>query len=210
MSLRMLPYGDRAVLAELDSLGEAIALGDALRPERPDGIVDVIPGARTVAVLIDPAITSLDAARTWVLNTTPRSGRQLPAGRVTIEVVYDGPDLKAVACLLGRSVEEVVNDHTGSTWRVAFNGFALGFGYLVTDHERLVVPRRSSPRSRVPAGSVALAGAFSGIYPREAPGGWQLIGRTDAVLFDSGREPPVLLAPGTEVRFVGVARRGET
>jgi KipI family sensor histidine kinase inhibitor len=98
----------------------------------------------------------------------------------------------------------VIHLHTTSTWTVAFGGFAPGFGYLVTDHANLVVPRRASPRTVVPAGAVGLAGEFSGIYPRPSPGGWQLIGSTDAILWDTTREPPALLAPGTAVRFAAV------
>jgi KipI family sensor histidine kinase inhibitor len=120
---------------------------------------------------------------------------------VTIPVRYDGDDLAEVAAILGMRPEEVVALHTGSSWRVAFGGFAPGFAYLVTDHDRLTVPRRSTPRTRVPAGSVGLAGEFSGVYPRSSPGGWQLIGRTDAVLWDASADPPALLRPGAAVRF---------
>jgi len=121
---------------------------------------------------------------------------------VELPVQYDGEDLSAVAELLGTTADEVVARHTGSLWRVAFCGFAPGFGYLVTDHNRLQVPRRATPRTSVPAGSVGLAGGFSGVYPRSSPGGWQLIGSTDAVLWDPAAERPALLAPGTAVRFV--------
>ena len=124
---------------------------------------------------------------------------------VQIDVRYDGEDLDDVARILGIPVTEVIDVHTASTWTVAFGGFAPGFGYLVTDHSRLVVPRRESPRTLVPAGAVGLAGEFSGIYPRESPGGWQLIGTTDAPLWDTDREPPALLTPGTTVRFRAVS-----
>jgi KipI family sensor histidine kinase inhibitor len=120
---------------------------------------------------------------------------------VTIDVDYVGEDLADVAGILGLTVDEVIDVHTGSVWRVAFGGFALGFGYLVTDHDRLVVPRRAQSRSSVPAGSVGLAGEFSGVYPRSGPGGWQLIGITDAPLWDPQRNPAALLRPGATVRF---------
>jgi KipI family sensor histidine kinase inhibitor len=116
-------------------------------------------------------------------------------------VVYDGPDLADVASHTGLSEEAIVSAHTGTPWTVAFGGFAPGFAYLVGGDERLAVPRRDSPRTSVPAGSVGLAGEYSGVYPRSSPGGWQLIGRTDTVMFDVDRDPPALLAPGSLVRF---------
>jgi KipI family sensor histidine kinase inhibitor len=121
---------------------------------------------------------------------------------IEIPVTYDGPDLADVTSHTGLSEDEIVAAHTGTPWTVAFGGFAPGFAYLVGGDERLVVPRRESPRTSVPAGSVGLAGEFSGVYPRSSPGGWQLIGRTDAVMFDVDRDPPALLAPGAHVRFV--------
>jgi KipI family sensor histidine kinase inhibitor len=120
---------------------------------------------------------------------------------VTIDVVYDGADLDEVARLTGLSPDEVVAAHTAAPMRVGFGGFAPGFGYLVGGDERLHVPRRAEPRTRVPVGSVGLAGEFSGVYPRESPGGWQLIGHTDAVLWDVERDPPALLTPGLWVQF---------
>jgi KipI family sensor histidine kinase inhibitor len=122
-------------------------------------------------------------------------------------VTYDGPDLDDVTRLTGLSRAEVVAAHTGTPWRVAFGGFAPGFAYLVGGDPRLRVPRRVRPRPSVPAGSVALAGEFSGVYPRSSPGGWQLLGRTDTVLWDVDRDPPALLTPGTIVRFVDAGGR---
>ncbi|MFC6356833.1 5-oxoprolinase subunit B family protein [Luethyella okanaganae] len=218
MTARVLPSGDRAILVECGSLDEVLALGDRLRDSWRDGIVDVVPAARTVLVSVDPARLPLDTARSWLAGlamdgaggtagarapvpVAPAVARATPAPTVTIEVRYDGEDLDEVAGLLGSSPAEVVALHTGSVWRVAFCGFAPGFAYLVTDHDNLVVPRRGVPRTRVPAGAVGLAGVFSGVYPRESPGGWQLIGRTDAVLWDAASDRPALLAPGTVVRF---------
>jgi KipI family sensor histidine kinase inhibitor len=116
-------------------------------------------------------------------------------------VTYDGPDLAEVASLTGLSEAAVVTAHTESVWTVGFGGFAPGFAYLTGGDPRLHVPRRGTPRPSVPAGSVGLAGEFSGVYPRSSPGGWQLIGHTDVDLFDVDRDPPALLQPGTRVRF---------
>ncbi|WP_411079744.1 5-oxoprolinase subunit B family protein [Streptomyces sp. cmx-18-6] len=126
---------------------------------------------------------------------------------VEIPVVYDGPDLAEVAALWGVGVDEVGGLHSRTAFRVAFCGFAPGFGYLTGLPERLHVPRRTTPRTRVPAGAVALAGPYTGVYPRVSPGGWQLIGRMvePAALWDPDREPAALLAPGTRVRFVASA-----
>ena len=117
-------------------------------------------------------------------------------------MTYDGPDLAEVARLTGLDEDEVVAAHTGTPWRIAFGGFAPGFAYLTGGDERLRVPRRDEPRTTVPAGAVGLAGEFSGVYPRSSPGGWQLIGSTDALLWDPDRDPPALLLPGGSVRFV--------
>src|SRR5699024_453200 len=128
------------------------------------------------------------------------------AREVTIDVRYDGEDLAEVAELLSVSPAEVIARHQAATWQVAFAGFAPGFGYLAGDDELFDVPRRSSPRTRVPVGAVALAGEFTGVYPRSSPGGWQLIGRTEARLWDLDRQPPALFVPGTIVRFVEAER----
>ena len=120
---------------------------------------------------------------------------------VTIRVRYDGPDLDEVAWLTGLTPDEVVEAHTGTAWRAAFGGFAPGFVYLTGGDPRLRVPRRASPRTAVPPGAVGLADEFSGVYPRESPGGWQLIGRTDARLWDAAADPPALIVPGALVRF---------
>lgn len=132
------------------------------------------------------------------------------ADRPTIEipVVYDGPDLDEVCKLTGLTRDEVVNAHTSTPWRVAFTGFSPGFAYLCGGDSRLQVPRRSEPRTSVPAGSVGLAGEFSAVYPRSTPGGWQLLGHTDAVLWDVDRQPPALLQPGSTVRFTDIGHDG--
>ncbi|WP_371811231.1 allophanate hydrolase subunit 1 [Aeromicrobium sp. CFBP 8757] len=190
--MRVLPCGDRAVLLDCGSLDEARGWFAAL-----DGRAEVVLGARTVLVRGEPAW-----CRDLVGATTPRTVDDVAPATVEIPVTYDGADLADVAELTGLTVDEVVAAHTGSPWTVAFGGFAPGFSYLVGGDDRLHVPRRPSPRTSVPAGSVGLAGEFSGVYPRESPGGWQLIGRTDVVLWDVDRRPPALLQPGARVRFV--------
>jgi len=200
-------YGDRALLVECGSTDEVLALAGAVRDARLPDVAEVVPGARTVLVaLTDPERQA--PARVLLAGLLGgRDVRPAPAGvtidaAVTIDVVYDGPDLSDLAAHLQMSVGELVAAHTGTTWRVGFCGFSPGFAYLVGGDVRLsAAPRRAEPRPRVPAGSVALAGEFSGVYPRESPGGWQLIGRTDRVMWDVGRSPPALLAPGDRVRF---------
>jgi KipI family sensor histidine kinase inhibitor len=198
---RILPYGDHALLAELDDLDAVLALFRGLEHSRPDGVLELVPAARTVAVIVDPRILPVSVARSWLEHALPLQASAVEERLVEIPVRYDGDDLADVARLTGLSPAEVVAVHTGSSWRVAFGGFAPGFAYLVTDHRRLDVPRRATPRTAVPAGSVGLAGEFSGVYPRSSPGGWQLIGRTDTVLWDVSAASPALLQPGTVVRF---------
>ncbi|ANS78521.1 Allophanate hydrolase 2 subunit 1 [Serinicoccus hydrothermalis] len=187
---------------ELDDLQQVLALHAALEQDPPTGVTDLVPAARTLLLLLDPARTDVVTLADQVRSTTVRPGAAPEAGEVEIPVVYDGEDLAEVAELTSLSTQEVVAAHTGQEWTVAFCGFAPGFGYLVGEDRRLHVPRRSTPRKRVPAGAVGLAGEFGGVYPRESPGGWQLIGRTDATLWDVDRDPPALLTPGVRVRFV--------
>lgn len=199
-------YGDRALLLECGSGDEVLALAAALREADIPGIGDIVPGARTVLVtLTAPERQNSVRSQLAGMSVGEGSGPEAPAqADVVIDVVYDGADLSEVAHLTGMSVSEVIAAHTGGPWRVGFGGFAPGFAYLVGGDPRLQVPRRAEPRTRVPAGSVGLAGEFSGIYPRESPGGWQLIGRTDAQLWDSTRPQPALLVPGMWVRFRAV------
>ncbi|MBB3087025.1 5-oxoprolinase subunit B family protein [Geodermatophilus sabuli] len=200
--MRVLPSGSSALLVEVDDLDEVLGLYAALTEEPIDGVVDVVPAARTVLLVVDRARTTLGAVAQAVRETRPRPDRAGHGDRVELPVVYDGADLADVADHLGVEPEEVVRRHTGTEWTVAFCGFAPGFGYCTPDGEPWHVPRRESPRTRVPAGAVALAGEFAGVYPRESPGGWQLIGRTDVAVFDLAREPAALLRPGVRVRFV--------
>ncbi|HYO34577.1 MAG TPA: allophanate hydrolase subunit 1 [Geodermatophilus sp.] len=200
--MRVLPSGSTALLVELDGLDEVLGLYAALVAEPVEGVVDVVPAARTVLLVTDPAVTTLAAVEQAVRQARPRTDRSGREDLVELPVVYDGADLADVAGLLEVEPAEVVRRHTGAEWTVAFCGFAPGFGYLTQDGGGWDVPRRSTPRTKVPPGSVALAGEFSGVYPRESPGGWQLIGRTDVAVFHLGRDPAALLRPGVRVRFV--------
>ena len=200
--MRVLPSGSAALLVEVAGLDEVLALHAALEADRPPGVVDLVPAARTVLVVTDPAVASLGTVEAALQRITPRPGRREGTEVVELPVVYDGADLDDVAAHLGVDPAEVVRRHTGTEWTVAFSGFAPGFGYLTAADGDWDLPRRESPRTRVPAGSVALAGGFTGVYPRESPGGWQLVGRTDVAVFDLGREPAALLRPGVRVRFV--------
>lgn len=204
--MRVLPSGTTALLVELSDLDEVLGLYAALADNLPSGVVDVVPAARTLLVVTDPALTSLSAAADAVRRTTPSPDRLGSGDLVEIPVSYDGEDLQEAAQLLGCDDAELVRRHTAAEWIVAFCGFSPGFGYLTSKAWQSEVPRRSSPRKNVPPGSVALAGEFSGVYPRESPGGWQLIGRTEVTVFDASREPATLLRPGTRVRFEDVGR----
>jgi KipI family sensor histidine kinase inhibitor len=204
--MRVLPSGTAALLVELDDLDQVLALYTALCEERPAGVIDIVPAARTVLLVTDPAVTALAEVARAVRETQPRPGRRAAGELVEVPVIYDGEDLDEVGSLLGCDPDEVVRRHVVEEWTVAFCGFAPGFGYLSGAGGGWDIPRRSSPRTVVPAGSVALAGEFSGIYPRASPGGWQLIGRTELAVFDVQRDPSALLRPGTCVRFVDVGR----
>lgn len=209
----MLPCGERAVLVEVADLDAVLALQAAVTAQIEKapaqsawaGVLDVVPAVRTLLLTVDSApVLSVLRREVEVLAgqvDVSADARADEGHVVTIPVRYDGPDLDEVATLTGLAAEEVIAAHTGTTWRVAFGGFAPGFAYLSSGDARLEVPRRSEPRTRVPAGAVGLAGTFSGIYPRSSPGGWQLIGRTDEVLWDERRDPPALLRPGWSVRF---------
>jgi KipI family sensor histidine kinase inhibitor len=204
-------YGDHALLLEFDNTDEVLAWSAAIRDAELLGVLDIVPGSRTVLIKLEDArYQAPTRQRLGKLHVTSAAAPDAPAdvrADVEIEVVYDGPDLDEVARLTGLTADQVVAAHTGSPWRVGFGGFAPGFAYLVGGDSRLEVPRRAEPRTKVPAGSVGLAGEFSGVYPRESPGGWQLIGRiseNQAALWDVDREQPALLAPGMWVQFRAV------
>ncbi|GAA4694653.1 sensor histidine kinase inhibitor, KipI family [Promicromonospora umidemergens] len=207
--IRVLTARDDALLVELDDLDQAVALYESLTTDPVRGVGVPVPGARTLLVPFRPSAITAHALAAE-LRTRPLERRATSAARtVEIPVRYDGADLAEAAELIAWSTDELVRRHTAAAWTVGFVGFAPGFAYLTSDDPELVVPRRASPRTRVPAGSVALAGPYSGVYPRESPGGWQLVGRTDALVWDVTRERPALLLPGDEVRFVAVRATAE-
>ena len=209
---RLLRCGWHAVLVECDGLEQVLAVAEAVRAAVTSSepgfteVIDVVPAATTVLVIVSDngSVASLRPALTRVAASAsaPTGQRSGDAETVEIGVRYDGPDLNEVAVMTGLSRQEVIEAHTGTSWTAAFGGFAPGFAYLTGGDSRLQVPRRAEPRTAVPAGSVALAGEFSAVYPRSSPGGWQLVGRTDAVIWDLDRDPPALLRPGVVVRFV--------
>ncbi len=196
------PFGESALLVELGSAERAQTLAASLRAEHLEGVLEAIPGLESVLVELAPLDSDPDtlvpalAARIATMGGAPAPGRLH-----TITVDYDGPDLDEVASISGLARDEIVELHTGAELRVLFCGFAPGFAYLGDLPARLQVDRLATPRTRTPAGSVAIAGRMSGIYPADLPGGWRVIGRTDVTLFDPHRDPPVLLLPGDRVRF---------
>lgn len=207
------PAGDRALLCtpRPDRVTELAA---ELRARSLPGVVDLLPAAETVLVTLDsaastfrlrPEIERLIAAVNEADSGDVSRGTLPGSEAVRIPVRYDGPDLPEVADALGMRPDEVVAAHTGTVWRCAFVGFAPGFGYLESPDGRLTVARRATPRTRIPAGSVALAGGYSAVYPRASPGGWQLIGRTELAVWDTDRDPPALIRAGGLVRFVDAA-----
>lgn len=205
--MRCIPVGSDSLLVEVSDTAEASALYAEAR-RRDTAAVDIVPAARTVLFAGVPDVSALAGeVAGWPLST----GEQISAEQVSGELVevptrYDGADLAAVAELWEMTTREVVDLHTSTEMLVAFCGFAPGFAYCTGLPDRLAVPRRDTPRTRVPAGSVGLAGAFTGVYPTASPGGWRLIGRTDLTLWDPSREQPATLSPGARVRFVEVGR----
>ncbi|GHF11847.1 allophanate hydrolase [Amycolatopsis deserti] len=199
--MRWLRYGPDAALVECESLAEMSAVRAAVVAAGLPDLVEVVPGARTVLIAARPGSTGLAQARELVESADLDATDGGESREITIDVRYDGEDLDLVARTAGVSADEVVELHTGATYTVAFTGFAPGFGYLTGLPEPLRQSRLDTPRTRVPAGSVAIAGEFTGVYPRSSPGGWRLLGHTDAVLFDSRAPRPALLAPGDRVRF---------
>ncbi|MHA7281773.1 5-oxoprolinase subunit B/C family protein [Arthrobacter sp. TMS2-4] len=197
--------GPRALLIQLESLESVLTVHARLQRHPLRGQVDVLAAARTVLAVFDSGVNAR-AARSAVaqLDTAPSPDAAPIGDPVRIEVVYDGDDLAEVGRLTGLDPDGVIAAHTGQLWTAAFGGFAPGFAYLVGENESLTVPRRTTPRTAVPAGAVALAGNFSAVYPRRSPGGWQLIGRTASRLWDLDRDQPALLRPGTAVQYVAV------
>ncbi|MFC3630802.1 carboxyltransferase domain-containing protein [Paracoccus angustae] len=207
--MRFLPVGPRTLLVELADLDETLALFDALAADPVEGVAEIIPAARTLMVRVAPGLAADGGLAAAILARQPAPGtvrQQGPVETVEIPMTYDGADLADVAAHMDLSVAEVIAAHGAATWTVAFCGFAPGFAYMTADDPRFDLPRRPAPRTRIPAGSVALAARFCGIYPQDTPGGWQLIGTTKVPMWDLSRDPPALLRPGVRARFVeGVA-----
>jgi KipI family sensor histidine kinase inhibitor len=197
---RVRAVGDRGVLLELRDNEEVHRVAAAARERFGGVLAEVVAGHRTV--LLAWPVPPVDRGVVEAVCAAGDAPAAAPEPRcVTVPVIYDGPDLDVVADQAGLSREEVVRRHAGGRYRVAFVGFAPGFAYLLGADPALHVPRREDPRERVEAGSVALAGEYTAVYPSASPGGWQLIGRTDARMFDPTRDPPAMLEPGMEVVF---------
>ena len=201
--MRVLPAGDRALLIELPDARTRRAVDAALRADPPAGLVDQVPAAVTVLLRFDGPHRLAGAVR--ALPPVDAAGVRVGADAgepLLVPTTYDGADLDEVASLLGLDAARLVSWHTGQVFTVEFGGFLPGFGYLTGADDAPEVPRRRSPRTRIPAGSVGLAGRWTGVYPRASPGGWQIIGRTRLPVWDIRRDPPGLLTPGRRVRFV--------
>ncbi len=200
------PCGEAAWLLDLGDNRLVNRWATAVRKADLKGVCEVVPGLSALLVTVDPDVTDSATLRAALAALEPGPETASDDERHVIEVRYDGEDLHAVADLTGLAVDEVVAAHTGTPWRVAFCGFAPGFSYLVGGDPRLRVARRDEARVRVPAGAVAIAGEFSSIYPRVSPGGWQLLGHTDAVLWNPAADTPAVLRPGAVVEFRDVTR----
>lgn len=200
--MRFLPVNDTAILVELADLDQTLALLQSLQATPIPGVREMIPAARTILIEFAPRRIPV---RALVGQIAKRDlARRAARADVVVEipVAYNGEDLADVADMLQIGVQEVVERHTACEWSVAFTGFAPGFAYLSGGDPVFDIPRRTTPRTKVPAGSVALAGKFSAVYPKDSPGGWQLIGVTQTPMWDLSREVPALLQPGYRVRFV--------
>ena len=196
------PYGPDAFVLDCPGEGEAVDVHLSLLSHPLPGVVQTIPGAESLLVECFGPETRRQAER--ALAQFPATARQVVTHEHVLEVRYDGPDLEALAAGHGLTVQEVVELHTASVYTVALTGFAPGFAYLAGLSPALATGRRSDPRPAVPAGSVAIGGGWTGIYPRRGPGGWNLIGTTQASLWDLDREPPAVLRLGDIVRFRAV------
>lgn len=212
---RLLPTGDSALLIEFaDEINDAIndrvhALADALRAQTRPEILDLVPAYSSLLVCFDPHRASFDAMRATLQDAINRSAANSPLAPRLIEIPTRyggecGPDLAFVAQHNGIAKDEVIRLHTSVVYRVYFVGFTPGFAYLGSVPEQIAAPRMETPRTRIPAGSVGIAGRQTGVYPMESPGGWRIIGRTELSLFDPNCDPPARLHPGDRVRFVAL------
>ncbi|MEP6658899.1 MAG: 5-oxoprolinase subunit PxpB [Acidimicrobiales bacterium] len=198
------PVGEHGLLIELPGIDEVHQLRANLLASHHPGVAEIVAGLRSVLVVVDPARTSVAEFGSFledldVGDVAPPSSRI-----IDVPVIYDGPDLDEVAKLTDVSADQVVARHQASTYTVAFLGFSAGFAYLLGLDQSLHVPRRTTPRPSVAAGSVAIAGELAAVYPRATPGGWRLLGHTELPVWDLSRDRPALFAPGDTVRFRGV------
>jgi KipI family sensor histidine kinase inhibitor len=204
--VRFLPVNAQALLVELADLDQTLALLHSMQTAPIAGVRELVPAACTMLIEFAPHQTSAAALAHEIAKRNLHAPEKSSDALIEIPVSYNGEDLAEVAQMLGIDAEEVVRRHTFSEWSVAFTGFAPGFAYLTGGDPIFDVPRRNTPRTKVPAGAVALAGTFSAVYPQDTPGGWQLIGMTRAAMWDVSRDQPALLQPGHKVRFVDVSR----
>ena len=190
------------MLVELADLDAVLALHATLVDAPLAGIHEIVPAARTLMLRFDPAHWSRHTLTAALAQRDLSVAMSDRGPLIEIPMRYDGEDLAEIAQLCGLSIEEVIRRHGAREYTVAFCGFSPGFGYLVGGDPMLQVPRRSTPRTRVPAGSVALGGVYCGVYPQASPGGWHLIGTTSMPMWDVERTTPAILTPGTRVKFV--------
>ena len=199
----MKQVGESAYLFEVASSEAALAVYLRMQDRALPSVDEVVPGAASVLVVFSEPPSRTDVAAIQELATACDPGQsETPASEHEIGVHYDGPDLVPLARAVGLHRDAVVELHSQTRYRVAFLGFQPGFAYLSGLPRALVTPRRESPRTAIPPGSVAIGGAWTGIYPAESPGGWHLLGSTDICLFDAAHVPPSRLQPGDQVRFV--------
>lgn len=212
---QILPVGDSAVLIDLPDLDTTLAVFAQLNSKLVPGVTEIVPAAKTILLSFDNAILGLAELKSYIANAwasvnqtdTPVKNDTNQAKLVEIPVKYNGDDLPGLAEIMGISVSELIDRHTGYEYMAAFAGFAPGFVYLSKGHPSFTnIPRLDTPRTRVLPGSVATAGDFSAIYPKESPGGWRLLGVTPLQMWDLNRAQPALIRPGDRVRFQDLAR----
>jgi inhibitor of KinA len=217
VSLNVIPAGDSAIVIEFedridpDVNARAVRLADAIAAERIAGVRDVVPTYRSIAVYFDPLRVDYERLRTYLDSVDPedRATADRSTGTIRVPVCYGGdlgPDLSEVAAFGGITEQDVVKLHAGGSYRVYMLGFVPGFAYMCAVDSRIAMPRRPSPRVRVPLGSVGIGGIQTGVYPAETPGGWRLIGRTPVKPFDPARAEPFLMKAGDTVQFYPIDR----
>lgn len=217
MNIRILPAGDKAVLLDLPNLDITLALFQRLNANIPAGVTELVPAAKTILISFDITVINFSQIKSWCLHcygdfaagALPKSQAMANTELVEIPVNYNGQDLESVAQHLGLSITELIERHTGSDFIAAFAGFAPGFVYLSQGDPCFTnIPRLDTPRTRVPASSVAVAGDFSAVYPKSSPGGWRLLGTTPVSMWDLNRARPALVQPGFRVRFTDLSKPG--